>query len=238
MEHTRRSSEEIDLLYFFQPVINGFKKLWDGLKRLSYRVWENIGLFSIIVAVITTAGYCLRYIIPPGYQSKAIFISHVLPAEYCERLLKNLDQLKSEKNLPVLADQLKISKDAAKSIQCIDLKPIADTFVMKKTDDDSTLAVFEIRLILSEITYVDSIQNGLVNYLENNPFSLKRKEALRHRLNSLKSVLEVKLQGLDSLKKIVNSNIFPQSVTKGIISAEPINPASIVQAEVSYLKSN
>ena len=236
MEEQRKPSEEIDLLYFLRPVTNGVKNLGRGIERYSQLLWKNILLFSLIVIVITAAGYCLRFVIQPAYETKGIFISHVMPSLYCARVLKNLDQLKTEKNIPVLAHTLGINQAAAGSIQDIKLNPIKDGFVMRKKDDDSSLAVFEINLVLSDISYVDSVQKGIVNYLENNPFSLKRKEAKIQELNSLKRSLDSKLQGLDSLKKLVNSSIVPRSQGQGIILGEPINPISIVQAEVSYLR--
>jgi hypothetical protein len=107
---------------------------------------------------------------------------------------------------------------------------------MQKKDKDSVMAVFQITLVLSEIKYVDSIQTGIVGYLENNPFSLTRKAAKIQQLKVLKSLLDVKLKELDSLKQIISSSIVPRSQGQGIILGEPINPISVVQAEVNYLR--
>ena len=237
MEETqRRASEEIDLFYFFRPLLNGIKNLSARFGRYSNLLWKNIFLFSGIVVLITAAGFSLRYILRPAYQTKGIFVSHVMPTAFCARVIKDLDKLRGGYNTPVLAAQLNISQAAAESIHGIKADSIRDRFVMQKKDKDSVIAVFQITLVLSEIKYVDSIQTGIVSYLENNPYSLKRKEAKIQQLKTLKSSLDVKLSGLDSLKQIVNSSIMPRSQGQGIILGEPINPVNVVQAEVNYLR--
>jgi len=237
MEETpRKASEEIDLLYFFRPLINGFKNMAVSLGKYSEVLLKNIFLFSVIVILITAAGYCLRYVMQPAYQTKGIFISHVMPSAFCAKVIKNLDKLRGGSNTPVLASQLNISQAAAGSIYGIRADSIKERFVMQKKDKDSAIVVFEITLVLSEIKYVDSIQTGIVSYLENNPYSITRKAAKIQQLKSLKSLLDIKLRGLDSLKQIINSSIVPRSQGQGIILGEPINPINVVQTEVNYLR--
>ena len=109
-----------------------------------------------------------------------------------------------------------------------------DTFLIDRRD--STLSLFKITLTLKSIQHLDTIQWGLVNYLENNDYAIKRKEARRRALQALKENLDRKLQSLDSLKKIVNSSIIPRSEGRGIILGEPIDPVSVYQAEISYFR--
>jgi hypothetical protein len=221
---------EIDLFYFFKPISNVLRKFGLGVRYYFMILKTNKLLFAGIVLVITLAGFSLRYIIPPAYQTEGIFGSHILPAKYCALLLNNLDKLKSKKNMPLLAHHLKISPDAADDILSLNLLTTEDTLESKY------FTLFRINLIVNSMQNLDTIQWGLINYLENNEYAIKRKDAKRKALESLKATLNIKLESLDSLKKIVNNSIIPRSEGRGIIMGESIDPISVYQAEVAYYK--
>jgi len=234
MSEQKQNSAEIDLYYFFKPIGTAVKKIGAVIHFTLRKIRANLAVFIIIVLLITLAGFSLRYIIQPAYKTQGIFISNILPGKYCSILLKNLNDLKGEKNKPVLAQQLKISNEAAGDIQSISMSAMRDTFLIERKD--STLSLFKITLILKSMQHLDTIQSALVNYLENNEYALKRKEAKRKALQALKANLDGKLESLDSLKKIVNSSIVPRSEGQGIILGEPIDPVSVYQAELSYYR--
>jgi len=234
MSEEKQNNAEIDLLYFFKPLGTVFKKTGSALNYAYRKITGNKIIFIVIVLLITLTGYSLRYVLKPAYKTQGIFVSNILPGKYCSILLENLNSLKGEKNKSVLSNQLKISPDVAGDIQSIDLLTMEDTFLIDKKD--SILSLFKITLILSSVQHLDSIQWALVNYLENNEYTIKRKEAKRKALEAMKANLNYKLQSLDSLKKIVNNSIIPRSNGQGIILGEPINPVSVYQVEVSYYR--
>lgn len=231
MSEQKQNNPEIDLLYFFKPLGTAFKKTGNVLDYAQRKINANKISFSLVVLLITLFGFSLRYVLPPAYKTQGIFVSNILPGKYCSILLGNLNKLKGS---PVLANQLKISDNVAADIQGIDLTTMRDTFLIDRKD--SMLSLFTITLTLSSVQHLDSIQSALVNYLENNEYATKRKEARRKALQGMKANLNYKLQSLDSLKKIVNSSIIPRSEGKGIILGEPIDPVSIYQAELSYYR--
>ncbi|HYF31103.1 MAG TPA: hypothetical protein VD993_08290 [Chitinophagaceae bacterium] len=236
MEQKRpNSSEEIDLLYFFRPVSNAFRRLVDWLGDYIMLVAHNRFLFAAILLLGSIGGYCLRYVIAPSYKTHAIFISEMLPSRYCTSLLANLNELRRPANMPELAKTLGISQDAAWQIQGIipDASP-KDTFALEKRD--SSMSLFRVTLVLHDMRYIGEIEKGLVNYLENNDYVRRRKEARINNLMEQKTALAEKLQSLDSLRRVVNSSVVPRSQGQGIILGEPINPVSIYQAEVAYLR--
>jgi hypothetical protein len=236
MEQKRHnSSDEIDLMYFFRPVSNAFKKLWSLAGYWIMMLAFNRYLFAGILLLGTLAGYCLRYVIKPAYSTEAIFTSDMLPARYCTTLLGNLNELRKPGNIPELARQLNISENAAWQIQGLTASTSPkDTFVVERRD--SSMSVFRVTLVLADIRYVEEIQRGLVSYLENNDHARRRKEAKIKHIQSLRAALDANIVSLDSLRKLVNSSIVPRSQGQGIILGEPINPVSIYQAEMSYLK--
>ena len=234
MSEQKPNNAEIDLLYFFKPLGTVFKKIGTALDYAYRKIQANRILFAVIIILFTLAGYSVRYLLKPSYKTQGIFVSNILPGKYCSILLENLNKLKGEKNIPVLSNHLKVSGNVAGDIQSIDLSTMKDTFLIDRRD--STLSLFTITLTLSSIQHLDSIQWALVNYLENNEFATKRKEARRKALESMKANLNNELQSLDSLKKIVNSSIIPRSNGQGIILGEPIDPVKIYQAELSYYR--
>ena len=234
MSEQKQNNPEIDLLYFFKPLGTVFKKAGNVLDYANRKLHANKVLFIVIIMIFTLAGYSLRYVLKPSYKTQGIFVSNILPGKYCSILLENLNKIIGEKNQPVLSNQLKVSNAVAGDIQAIELSAMRDTFLIDRRD--SAISLFNISLTLSSVQHLDSIQWALVNYLENNEYTTKRKEARRRSLQAMKTNLNNKLQGLDSLKKLVNSSIVPRSQGQGIILGEPIDPVSIYEAEVGYYR--
>lgn len=234
MSEQRSNQAEIDLYYFFKPVGTALKKIWNGIVYIERKILANLILFGAIILLITLFGYSLRYVIKPSYQTDGIFISNILPGKYCSILLKNLNKIRGGDNNLTLAQQLMIPVEAANDIRGIAMADMRDTFLIEKKD--STLSLFKITLTLGSVERLDTIQWGLVNYLENNEYALKRKEAKRKALLALKENLSLKMQSLDSLKKIVNSSIVPRSEARGIILGEPVDPVSVYHVEMGYYK--
>ena len=234
MSEQKQNAAEIDLFYLFRPVGVGLKKTGEFFIFAFRKLIANIVVFGIIVLLITLAGYSLRYVIEPAYETQGIFVSNTLPGKYCALLLDNLKKLQGKKNISLLSQEMKISEEAAGDILSMKMTTRRDTFLIDKRD--SVLTLLKITLVLRSVGHLDSIQWALVNYLENNDYALKRKEARRKALESLKETLNYKLQSLDSLKKIVNSSIIPRSEGKGIILGEPVDPVSVYQAELGYFR--
>jgi len=233
-DKNQNNPAEIDLFYFFRPLGDLFKKIGMGILYFIKKILANKFLFVLIIVLISAGGFSLRYILQPAYQTEGIFVSSILPAKYCGLLLKNLNQLKGEENNPQLAKQLNIPEEASGDIQSISMLPLRDTFSLDKRD--TALSLFRIKIVLKKMNNLDTIQWGLINYLENNEYAIKRKDARRKALESLKMTLNKKVESLDSLKQIVNNSIVPRSEGKGIILGEPIDPVSVYQAEMAYYK--
>lgn len=229
------SSEEIDLLYFFRPVSNAFKKAtaWgtDYVRLLAH----NRFLFAAILLAGSVAGYCLRYVIPPSYKTNAILVSDMLPAHYCVTLLENLNELRKPGNIPTLAKELNISTNAAWEIKGI--TPAAfyrDSFALEKRD--TSMSIFTVSLILQDMRYLEEIQKGLISYLENNEYIRRRKAERTRSWTTQIAQLDVRRRTLDSLRIIISNSIIPRSQGQGIILGQPIDPVTIYQAESNYLK--
>ena len=226
-----RSSEEIDLFYFLRPINNGFRRLSQGLGNYFRTLRFNKFIFLGILTLGTLAGYSLRFIIPPAYEVHGIFVSNFIPAKYCSILIENLSRAK---DIGLLSRQLKINHETAGTIESIKLVPMTDTFDFDRKD--TALSLFAMHLVVTELNNIDTIQSGLIDYLENNEYARKRKEARVRSLLSLRESLRDKIRSFDSLKILVNNSIVPRGQGQGIILGEPVDPLSIYEAELSYNK--
>lgn len=230
-----KKTEEIDLVYFFRPIgqagrlaIRTLSKWWATIKR-------NWVTGIIMVLIFVGLGFSARFIVPKRYQTSAILLTHEIPADLCIIELSNLNQtINSEEDFSLLSKQLQISDKNASGIAFISAEKIPD--INFSNDKDTSSQLFAVTLRIKNPEILDSVQTGIVQFLENNEYSRKRKEAKRVTLNKLKVDLEKKVGSLDSLKSVVNNSIAPRSQGQGIILGQPIDPVSIYQAEVAYFK--
>lgn len=240
-EKLNRPGEEIDLFYLLRPVSQGIKKAaaWFSIyiRNLRSNAWIFISLlvFSALIA------FSIRYVLPKGYKSEAIFSSRSLNSDFCSLLINNLNEATSKNDgTQLLAGQLNIKPITAGDIRSMDAIPLTDTFYSYKKD--SGVSLFKVVLVVYKTDAVPEIQSGIVNFLENNQYALKRKEARRKSLNALNEDFKLKLASLDSLKKIVNNSITPRSTGQGIILGEPVDPLGVYETESDYyndiLKNN
>ena len=228
------SSAEIDLLYFLKPLNNGIKSVGKTI-RYYFLLWKNnLVLFFSIVILITLMGFSMRYVIKPAYQTTGFFISNFLPAKYCEILISNINGLQKEQNFSALSKELNIPVDAAGTIKSIKLSHVPDTFAFDNRD--TTISLFSIQMVLTNMDHLDTIQKGVINYLETTPYAMRRKNAKMKTLTAMRQSIIEKLKSLDSLKQIVNNSITPRSQGQGIILGEPVNPIPVYQAEMSYYR--
>jgi len=226
-EQPIKSSEEIDLLYFLKPIGNFISDYITTLKR-------NRLLILIVILLMTLGGYMLRHIITPGYITRGVFISHVLPGKYFAATSDDLQDLIDEPQKTLLANQLKISPELAGNIRKITITPQTDTFAIFKRD--TAALAFTIELVIYDMNKLDSIQSALVNYFENSNYATRRKEAKIKTLMALRTSLQQKVVSLDSLKNIVNNSISPRSEGRGFIYGEPVDPVEVYKARTDNYK--
>ncbi|HET9056530.1 MAG TPA: hypothetical protein VFN30_06765 [Chitinophagaceae bacterium] len=227
--------EELDLLDLLKPVKIFFKKIGVFFSSYFKKIVRRKILFLCVIFAIALFGFSLRFYLNTYYRTEAIFISHSIPSKFCSAAISDLNKLtKSVEDIPLLASKLHVNDSTAAFIKSIFLQPINDTFFLERKGSEHSF--FKIKLVVNNRYCIDTIQKGIVYFLENNYYSLKRKEVKIKNLLALKDNLQKKIISLDSLKNIVNRSIIPQTNGQGIILGQPINPVSVYDAEVLYYK--
>ena len=175
-----------------------------------------------ILLVCIATGFCLRFFLPKYFKTNAIFVSY-LPAGVSTSMINDLQNLIDDnKNTSELAELLKIPPSSAGAIKSLSTQTIDSLSYMNKRD--TTASAFRIYLTVKDADAIPIIQEGLKKFLENNEYSLKRKEAKRQTLEAMRNDYIQKIKGLDSLKDILNTTIVPRSNGQGVILGEPISP--------------
>ncbi len=237
LEKVNNHKEEIDLLSVFRPLAQGATRIANHyFGKLWLNKWKLIGM----VILSGLLGFSLRYVIPKRYRSDAILATspHGLNAVFCSLLINNLNATTDKgDNVHLLETQLNLKPGTGNEIKSMSAVALTDSLYTESRDSSMTpVSLFKITLTVNSKEVVEEIQSGIVNFLENNKYALKRKEARRKSLLSLNEDYITKIASLDSLKKLVNSSVVPRSMGQGIILGQPINPIEVYQAEMIYYR--
>jgi hypothetical protein len=192
----KSSEEEIDLVYYFGKFREGLNKVKEWLLRYFRILWRNFFILLLIVIIGTGAAFSLRYIIPPAYQTRGMFISHYLPANFYQQMVYDLNQSLTNKNLATVSEQMGINPDAASQITHMELKPLRDTLLDR---NDTIFAPFEVTLVLRDMNGLENIQDGLLLYLEGGKKARQQKLEKRKLLDTAKQIFYERMKTADSV---------------------------------------
>jgi hypothetical protein len=232
-DNSPASQPEIDLLHFLQPLTRLLQKIWEGIKYYFLKLRANSILFFSIIALVALAGAGIRFVKKPVYETDAIFVSHIIPAEICKDMLTKL-------NSPYLSigRELKISDAAAGTIEDIDVKKMESINLHRTYDsllyfNNDTLPTIQVKLIIQNFDYIDTIQRALIGYLDFSPYSQSRTMARREALLSLRANLIKKIESMDSVQLLVNNSL---QYKRDYANGDPINPMEGYEATLRYNK--
>jgi hypothetical protein len=219
------SPEEIDLLSVFQSLVN-------IITRVVRLILQHLFLFFAILLLVSAMGYCLRYVVPQYYVTQGIFATRLLPVSYCNLLVDGLSQ-QAGNDEGAMAAQLGISPRAAHDIKSLSFISLPqDTAQFHRNDPEAH--GFGIELAVRRMEDLDSIQNGLVNYLENNNYAVTRKQQWMEGMTTMKKTLSEKLLSLDSLKKSLQDRVASRDRGQGAVYVESADPVSVYKEEMKY----
>jgi hypothetical protein len=114
-------------------------------------------------------------------------------------ILDQLDKLTTPESAERLAGELKVSGEVARSILFIDSKNI-DNDPLRLDTSTKTRQPFKIIVALTNNRSADSLQTGIINYLNNSPYLKKFKEEQHRNFIEKISFIDRELAKLDSLK--------------------------------------
>lgn len=220
------SNQEIDLGRVFKSIGSAFQWVIDLLLSLIKYLFRHKTYFAFFIGLGILYGIANYYIKPKEYYSKMTIKSHLLSNQYCLDMIDNLGNLVDNSDYDEVARLLKIDTIYANEISEISFK-VYEYNLNPDRDSVSDVDPFSIQVSVYNNNVLDTLQIALVRYFENNPYALKRKEIIERNLQDLSSKINDQIVQLDTLKRLIESNLGSVNKSSGIMflqqSIDPIN---------------
>lgn len=226
MENNRQ--EDVDLMYLLRSlkgIIFNIYKAIIGLILFSIKKMVTLLFFIMICVGLALSLYLVR---EPLYESQ-LCVSHTrLTNDYCYELITGLDSyINKKENNSRLAKKLSLDLESAKKIRKISYEPLSLNIAQRYGDSTRVLLPFKVEVEISDNSILPELQEKLLNYLESNKYVSQVKEIDRQTLLQTEARLDKEIENLDSLKRILDKSLIPQTSGTGIILGEPINPVTV-----------
>ncbi|TRX50961.1 hypothetical protein FNH22_25250 [Fulvivirga sp. M361] len=193
-------------------------------------------LSAIIIGMVVGAGFYGTK--PAVFESSMMLRSDILTEAYSETLTENLNKLIDERNRPVLSQKLSISEAEASHLREIKVENITDAAA---PDGGPANIIFLISVEITDNAILPSLQQGIIDFLENNEFVKKRVQLKRERYVALIKQMKKEALELDSLKELVNTRITSGGQGRDLLVIDPSNvyeqALKTFKEELSYEES-
>ena len=239
MDNSSNKSDEIDLRLVYNKIKQPLVGLWTILLNILLIIQKRFILFISLFFIGISAGIGLFFTTKPIYTSSLTLTSSLLTNEFCADEINDIELMIEDNKPALLARKLKIDTSSAKEIKRIEFSNYNEKLKKKYADKDSIVLglPFKIKAFVSNNTVFDTLQNALVNYLENNPYALKRKEIKIQNLQLMRQKLGSEVRQLDSLKYIVAANLMPRGNLSGFVFGQPLDPISVYKAGITLFQN-
>ncbi len=240
MDNNSKTEEEVNLSIIFDKIKQTFSAIGQTFINFFLFIKRKIGFLTVFSVLGILIGVGLTCIMKPIYISYLTVSSTTLNNQFCYDMVNELNQMVKDDAPELLAKELKVDISLAKEIKKIEFLNYNDKLAKKYEDKDTVVLglPFKIKASVSNIAIFDTLQKALVNYFENNEYSLKRKAIKKENLKLMQQKLVNEIHLLDSLKFIVASNLLPRGNTSGFVFGQPIDPVNIYKEGITLFQEN
>lgn len=154
-------------------------------------------LCGLLIGLIS--GYIYYGAKPSFYKASMVVVHSELTKKTYAEILDQLDKLTTAGSKQRLAEELKIPVELAGNILSIDAKNINNQPLREDTSS-KIKQPFKIIVELKSNEASDSLQNAIINYLNNSPYIKRLKQEQNKNYTERISFIERELSKLDSLK--------------------------------------
>ncbi|MES2397299.1 MAG: hypothetical protein V4549_14915 [Bacteroidota bacterium] len=231
------SSEEIDLRSVFSSIKKGGGDLFRSVGEFIYFSIKNIKTLIAFIIIGVSISLAVFYLKKTVYVSD-LTISHTrLNNGECYSIINDLTRFQDDHNDTILSKKLGIDIKMAKQIKSISCKALNEALEKNYKDSVFVLLPFKIEVKVYSASILDSLQKGILHFLESNEYATKRKEISKFYLDKFEEKIKDEIIAIDSLKRIVDRSILPRSLGNGIIMGESIDPVKVYQEGMNLYKS-
>jgi hypothetical protein len=220
-------------------MVSGFKKgvkdlLRDFFRFLSYTQFVAIKCWYFIIIGLL-CGLFLGYIYyinkPTVYKVSMVVEFNELTKKTYAEMLDQLNKLGTSGPGNRLSDVLKIPRSIADKVLFIDSQNMNDE-PLKSDTSTKVQQPFKIIVGLKDNFLSDSLQNAIVNYLNNNSYLKKVKEEQKKIYQEKIIFIDSELRKLDSLKSAYNKFLATPNISATFYN-NAFNPADLYVQSVS-----
>jgi hypothetical protein len=204
----------------------------------------NIKITLAFIFAALLISIVIKYIVPRTYQSSFIIRPNDRTEKFHLKMIGDLQTMLKHKDYNTIAAELKISDDIARSLRKISAE---NPYVKNRTDSINNT---EVTLETLDYNNLMPIQEGILSYLENNPYFHKITELQKKQVIQSLELVETDLERLDKLKLLqietyhkigtfgqnsllLNDMVNPTSVYT--MAAERMNKKSLLLGELAFL---
>ncbi|MES2139001.1 MAG: hypothetical protein V4511_04795 [Bacteroidota bacterium] len=231
------SSDEIDLRSVFSSIKKGGGDLFRSVGEFIYFSIKNIKTLIAFIIIGVSISLAMFYLKKTVYVSD-LTISHTrLNNGECYSLINDLTKPGNDRNDRILSEKLNIDIKMAKQIKSISCKALNEALEKNYKDSAFVLLPFKVEVRVYSASILDSLQSGILHFLESNEYATKRKKISKLYLDKFEEKIKSEIIAIDSLKRIVDKSILPRSLGNGIIMGESIDPVKVYQEGMNLYKS-
>lgn len=179
-------------------------------------------------------GWLLSYVLPSFYEVNMTLEVTAVNNEVSYELIQNLNTLVKNSSAEFAAQKLAADPMVLEDVFSIEMENMLSNIDIE--DSIVNGAPFRIRAILWNQDRVESLQALIVNYLESNPYSLKRKNLELNRTENLVNKIILEQKEVDSLKNIAASSLLIRGQGTGLIYGQPLDPINIYREAITLFQ--
>ncbi len=216
------ADDEIDIDQLFNRVGSSLGSMSVGLGRMFRFFRKKVVILTIFSVMGILVAYLVQQNTRPYYSSSMVIGLADIRNDYVYELINNLKLSVKDKNFQALSKHLSISAHSAESIKSIeynrlDTNPIEEDSIHMSGPVQITVEVFDNQLF-------DTLQSGIVTYIDNNDFFKKNKDIRKESLESVVAKLKQDIASIDSVKR---KAVALNGPANGIVYGEALDPTSL-----------
>jgi hypothetical protein len=221
--------DEFDVEAFAKKLYRIFLK---GIQKLLFPVRVVFSKSKVLSAFIFSAilvSVLLKLMLPPVYKSSFILRPQNRADLYFINLVNDIHILVKEDDIEGVMRELKIDNKTAKSLVKIGVDPI------RKNKFSDTVDALEIFIYTKDLSIFDTIQNSIMQYMENSPYYLKLKTVHQEEISQMEKKLALDMDEIDSIKRLLAQNIQPRG-NGGFVYGEPTDPVRVYEEGMNLFR--
>ena len=200
---------------------NSFQEEEIDLGILFLRIFELLKRNLIIIIIFSCVGPIVGYLHfklkTPVFKSSMILENQMLNLPSSSGLVILLDELIRDSNYQQVSKNLNISVEQSMHLKRIVVENIYD----EEIEDE--IKTFKISIDVTDTQIIDDLQNGLIDYLESNPFVKKRIELKKETINAQISFIKNEMKEIEKYKSEILRGELLKDKSNNLLVFDPMS---------------